>query len=248
MKSTLWGRGLLMALALIGGCNTGLIKSEKRDGNYLVVVDLPVASLADVGYAGVKPTVRTVSDEKGRVSSAAGDSIAQVISERVKGKGSYVAGTDITERISYEKILLLRKLDADDAEYIKKTYAAQSPDYLVLVTKSRFGMSDLYGVGMRQKDIPMADFRCQFFASVQLEVFELSTGKILSTLTESQREDCPSEKYFEDINKIDEKTLADIKDGVVRVSAKTANKIARHLLVTEAEEKDEFKLRLPGFE
>jgi len=155
--------------------------------------------------------------------------------------------TAITERISFEKALLLRKLDADDAEFIKNKYAAQSPDYLVLVTKSRLGMSELYGAGVRQKDIPMADFHCQFFASVQLDVFELSTGKILSTLTESQHEDCPTEKYFDDVNKIDEKSLAQIRENVVRVATKTANKVARHLLMTEAEGKDEFKLRLPGF-
>jgi hypothetical protein len=248
MENVGWKSALLMALAMLNGCGTGSINSEKRDGNYIVVVDLPAATVADVGYAGVKPTVRSLSAGEGSLNAVAGSSVTKVINDRVRGNNAYADDAAIAERISLEKVLLLRKLDADDADFIKKKYAAQSPDYLVLVTKSRFGMSELYGAGVRQKDIPMADFHCQFFASLQLDVFELSTGKILSTLTEAQHEDCPSNKYFDDINKIDDKALAEIRENVERVTIKTANKIARHLLMTEAEGKDEFKLRLPGFE
>jgi len=248
MRKMLRGMSALTAvLALAGGCSTGGLISEKRDGNYLVIADMADVSIADVGYAGVAPDVHNIAGGEWRISETVGKSIEQVIGERVNGKALYADDHSIIDHLSYQKILLMRKLDADDAEFIRKKYAAQAPDYLVLVTKSRFGMSDFSGAGMRQKDIPMADFHCQFFAAMQLEVFELSTGKILSTLTESQREDCPVKTYFDDINKIDNNALGQIREGVVRVTNRTANKIARHLLMTDAE-KDEFKLRAPGFE
>lgn len=246
-KSVQWVHVLMATLTLIGGCGTGPIKDEQRNGNYLIVADLPDARIADVGYKGVAPTVRAIANRKWGINATVGKSIAQVIGERVQGKALYVDDSEITGRLSYEKMLVMRKLDADDAEFIRKKYQEASIDYLVLVTKYRLGMSDLYGVGMQQKDIPMADFHCQFFAAMQLEVYELSSGKIISTLTESQREDCPVEKYFDDINKISDARQSTIRDGVVTVTAKTANRIARHLLMTDAE-KDEFKLLLPGFE
>jgi hypothetical protein len=236
-----------LALALLGGCSTGPIKDEKREGSYLIIADLPDVSIADVGYKGVAPNVRTIANDDWAINGTVGSGVEQVIGDRVSGKALYVDDKEVLGRLSYEKILILRKLDADDAEFIRNKYAANSPDYLVLITKYRFGMSEFYGAGMRQKDIPMADFRCQFFAALQLEVYELSTGKILSTLTESQREDCPVSKYFDDVNSIGEKEQVDIKHGVQHIAAKAANRIARHLLMTDAE-KDEFKLRLPGFE
>jgi hypothetical protein len=248
MEKMLRGISLLtVVLALAGGCSTGGLISEKRDGNYLVIADIADVSIADVGYAGVAPDVRSVAGSEWGINDTVGKRVEQVIGGRVNGKAFYVDDREIIDHLSYKKILLMRKLDANDAEFIREKYAAQVPDYLVLVTKSRFGMSDFSGAGMRQKDIPMADFHCQFFAAMQLEVFELSTGKILSTLTESQREDCPVKTYFDDINRIDSGALDQIREGVVRVTNRTANKIARHLLMTDAE-KDEFKLRAPGFE
>lgn len=239
--------GLVAALVLLSACSTGPINSEKRKGNYLVIADLPDVSIADVGYKGVAPDVRTFANNDWAINSTVGSGVEQVIGDRVDGKALYVDDKEILGRLSYEKILLLRKLDADDAEFIRNKYAAQSFDYLVLVTKFRDGMSEFYGAGMRQKDIPMADYRCQFFTALQLEVYELSTGKILSTLTESQREDCPASKYFDEVGKIGDKQLAEIKRGVQHTAAKAANRVARHLLMTETE-KDEFKLRLPGFQ
>jgi len=238
---------LVVTLALISGCGTGPINTEKRDGNYLIITDLPDVSIAQVGYKGVAPTVRAIANRDWNINSAVGKAIEQVVAERVQGKGIYVDDAEIINHLSYGKMLVMRKLDADAAEFIRSKHAADSIDYLVLVTKARLGMSDLSGVGLRQKDIPFADFHCQFFTAMQLDVYELATGKLLSTLTESLHEDCPVGKYFDDVTKIDDKALGEIQQRVVRMSTKTANKIARHLLMTDAE-KDEFKLRPPGFE
>jgi hypothetical protein len=236
---------LAVAMSLVA-CSTGPIKDEKRNGNYLVISDLPDVSVADVGYKGVAPDVRTFANNDWAINSTVGSGVEQVISDRA-GKALYVDDKEILGRLSYEKIMLLRELDADDAEFIRKKYEGQAPDYLVLITKFRFGLSEFYGAGMRQKDIPMADFKCQFFTALQLEVYELSTGKILSTLTETQREDCPANKYFDDVKSIADRELEEIKHGVQHIAAKAANRVARHLLMTDAE-KDEFKIRLPGFE
>lgn len=238
---------LLVATALLSACGTGAIKGDKREGSYLVIADLPAVSVAEVGYKGTAPKVRTIANSDWSINGTVGAGVEQVISDRVKGKGLYVEDREITDRLSYEKLLVMRKLDADDAEFIRTKYAAHAVDHLVLITKHRYGMSEFYGAGMRQKDIPMADFRCQFFAALQLEVYELSSGKILSTVTEAQREDCPVNKYFTDVNSIGDKELGDIRQGVQHVAARAANRVARHLLMTDAE-KDEFKMRLPGFE
>lgn len=238
---------MIAALALASGCGTGALKGEKRDGNYLVIADLDAVSVAQVGYKGVPPTVRRFANRDWGIDATVGAGIEQVVAGRVQGNARYVDDAELTSRLSYEKILVMRGLDADDVEFIRQKYAADAFDYLILVTKTRLGMSELQGAGMRQKDIPMADFRCQFFAAMQLDVFELATGRIVSTVSESQRENCPVDRYFDDIEQIDARAQADIRDHVVRVSAQTANKIARHLLMRDDEE-DEFRLRLPGFE
>lgn len=238
---------LVTTLLLMSGCSILPLSDGNRAGNYLVIVDLPDVSIAKVGYKGSTPEVRTIANGDWGVSGIVGSGIEQVISERVKGEALYADDKEITDRLSYEKMLVMRKLDADDAEFIREKYASDSIDFLVLVTKYRYGMSEFYGAGMRQKDIPMPDFHCQFFTALQLEVYELSTGKILSTVTESQREDCPVKKYFDDVNNIADKELGDIRQGVQHVAAKAANRVARHLLMTDTE-KEEFKIRLPGFE
>lgn len=237
----------LIAATLISACSTGPIKGDKREGSYLVITDLPDVSIADVGYKGTAPRVRTIANGDWSINGTVGAGVEQVVSDRVKGKALYVDDKEITGRLSYEKMLVMRKLDADDAEFIRTKYAAHAIDHLVLITKYRFGMSEFYGAGMRQKDIPLADFRCQFFTALQLDVYELSSGKILSTVTEAQHQDCPVNKYFTDVSSIGDKELGEIRQGVQHVAARAANRVARHLLMTDAE-KDEFKMRLPGFE
>jgi hypothetical protein len=239
---------LVMALGLVtAGCGMGPISADRRTGNYLVVADLADVGIASVGYSNAAPTVRRIANSDWGIDAVAGRSVAAVIDERVDGKGIAVDDAELTGRLSYEKILLLRKLDDDDAAFIRERYAAQAPRYLVLLTKARVGMSELYGTGVRQKNIPMADYRCQFYAAMQLDLIDLGTGRILSTLTESKTDNCAIDKYFDDINNISDDAPALIREGVVRLTGKTANRIARHLLMTDAE-KDEFRFRVPGFE